>query len=154
MALQIRTFLHKIMNTKISPYFIVTLILAVLIINFFFAAKVKESCDTSETLFTSVNIKSAGDLKYVGFDLNKQNLTFGTLSPGSSSTKVVTMEYSKQAITYVWAEGDLSSWVIISPKKFEIMPNTSQDVSFTILAPITAKEGEYNGKIVFCYRDK
>lgn len=142
------------MKIKISPYFILTLVLAALIITLLFTAKVKKGCDTVETLFTSVTVKSAGDLKYVGFDLNKQNLTFGTLSPGGSSARTVTTQYSKPAITYVWAEGNISSWVIISPKKFEIMPNTSQEVSFALLAPITAKEGEYNGKIVFCYQDK
>lgn len=153
MAIQIPS-LPKIMKTKISPYFILTLILAAVIINLFFAAKVEEGCDTVETLLASVKVKSAGDLKYVGFDLNNQNLTFGTLSPGGSSTRAVTTHYSKEAITYVWTEGNISSWVIISPKKFEIMPNTSQDVSFTLLAPVTAKEGDYKGKVVFCYQDK
>lgn len=90
----------------------------------------------------------------MGFDLNKQNLTFGVLSPGTTAKRTASAEYTKNATGYVWAEGNISSWVIISPKKFEIEPRQKKEVSFTLLVPSTAKEGEYTGRVVFCYQDK
>ena len=105
-------------------------------------------------VLTSVQVKPSEGRNYIGLDINKQNLTFGTLLPGAMSKKTVSVEYTKDATTYVWAEGNFSSWVIISPKKFEIVSGQKKEVTFTLLVPITAKEGEYNGKIVFCYQDQ
>ncbi len=136
-----------------SPYFILTIALAAVILTIIFTAKTEERCDTVKMVLTSVQVKSEGR-NYIGFDLNKQNLTFGTLSPGSISRRVVTSEYNKDATTYVWTEGNFSSWVAVSPRKFETFPNISQEVVFTVLVPLNAKAGEYNGKVVFCYQDK
>ncbi|MDP3699001.1 MAG: hypothetical protein Q8R47_05430 [Nanoarchaeota archaeon] len=144
---------NKIYN-KISPYFLLSVALAAIIITLFFTAKIKEGCDTTETLLTSVKVKLSEGRKYVGFDMNRQNLTFGILTPGAMSKKTVSVEYTKNATTYVWAEGNASSWTIISPKNFEISPGSKQEVTFTLLVPSTAKEGEYNGRVVFCYQDK
>ena len=136
-----------------SPYFILTIALAAIIITLIFTAKTEEHCDTVKTILTSVQIKSESR-NYMGFDLNKQNLTFGTLSPGATAKKPVSTEYTKKATVYVWAEGNISSWVIISPHKFEIKPEEKKEVTFTLLVPSTAKEGDYDGRIVFCYQDK
>ena len=136
-----------------SPYFILTIALAAIIITLIFTAKTEEHCDTVKTILTSVQIKSESR-NYMGFDLNKQNLTFGTLSPGATAKRITSTEYTKNATVYVWPEGNLSSWILISPKQFEIVPEKRKEVTFTLLVPITAKGGEYNGKIVFCYMDK
>ena len=142
------------MENKLSPYLVLSIALAAIIIALLFTAKIKEGCDTTETLLTSVKVKSSEGRKYVGFDINRQNLTFGILTPGAMSKKTVSVEYTKNATTYVWAEGNFSSWVIISPKKFEIEPQQKREVAFTLLVPAAAKEGEYTGKILFCYQDK
>ncbi len=142
------------MKKKLSPYFVLTVVLAAIILTVILTAKTEEACDTVDTLLTSVQIKPSEGRSYMGFDINKQNLTFGTLLPGAMSKKTVSVEYSKNATVYVWAEGDFSSWIIISPKKFEIEPGQKKEIKFTSFVPITAKEGEYNGKIVFCYQDK
>ncbi len=141
------------MKKRLSPYFVISVVLAAVIIILIITAKTDDICDTVKTIATSVNIKPSEDRKYVGFDLNKQNLTFGTLSPGSMARRTVSSEYTKDATVYVWAEGDFPSWIIISPKKFKTAPDLPQEVVFTVLAPITAKEGEYEGKVVFCYQD-
>ncbi|MEK6939399.1 MAG: hypothetical protein AABX31_01605 [Nanoarchaeota archaeon] len=142
------------MKKPISPYFILTIALTAIILTIIFTVKTEESCDTVKTVLTSVNIKPSEGRNYMGFDLNKHNLTFGTLSPGGTARRTASSEYTKDAITHVWAEGDFSSWIIISPKTFEIKPGQKQEVVFTLLIPATAKEGEYGGRIVFCYQDK
>ena len=139
---------------KISPYAMITFALAAIILTIFLSTKSNNSCDTVKTLLTSVKIKPHEGRAYLGFNINKQNLTFGTLNPGTSSKKTVFTEYTKNATTYVWVEGNFSSWVIISPKKFEIEPNQQKEVTFTLFAPVTAKPGEYEGKVIFCYQDK
>lgn len=141
------------MMKQISPYFMISIALAAVIMILILTPKTASDCDTVKVITTSVNVKASEGHKYVGFDLNKQNLTFGTLSPGAMSRRTASSEYTKDAITYVWAEGDFSSWIIISPKQFETIPDAQQEVVFTVVVPLTAPEGEYDGKIVFCYRD-
>ena len=141
------------MKKRLSPYLVISVVLAAVIVILILTAKTADICDTVKTIATSVNIKPSDGRRYMGFDLNKQNLTFGTLSPGSMAKRTVSSEYTKNATAYVWAEGDFPSWIIISPKKFKTTPDIPQEVVFTVLAPITAKEGEYDGRIVFCYQD-
>ena len=136
-----------------SPYFILTIALAAVILTLIFTAKTEEGCDVVKTILTSVQIKPS-EGNYMGFDLNKQNLTFGTLSSGTTAKRVTSTEYTRNATVYVWPEGNFSSWIIISPKQFEIIPGQRKEVAFTLLVPVTAQEGEYNGKIVFCYVNK
>ena len=140
------------MKERPSPYFVLSLVLAAVIVTLILTTKTNHSCDTMESIATSVKVKLSEDRKYIGFDLNKQNLTFGTLSPGAIGKRTVSSEYTKNATTYIWAEGDFSPWIIISPKQFETVPNISQEVVFTLLVPLTAQEGEYKGKIIFCYQ--
>ena len=142
-----------ITNRKLSPYFILSLVLAAIIIVLTLTKNTDPSCDSMKTIPTSVKVKLSEDLKYVGFDLNKQNLTFGTLSPGAMSKRTASSEYNKNATTYIWAEGDFSSWVIISPKQFKTISQIPQEVVFTVLVPSTTQEREYKGKIIFCYQD-
>lgn len=142
------------MKKPLSPYLILTVVLAAIIVTLVLTAKTEDSCDTVKTILASVKVKPPEGRKYIGFDLNKHNLTFGTLTPGAMAKKTVSAEYTKNATAYVWAEGNISSWVIISPKRFELLSNTSQDVTFMLMVPVTAQEGEYDGKIVFCYQDK
>ncbi len=137
-----------------SPYFMLTIALAAIILTIIFTSKVEEGCDTVKTLFTSINIKSADGYQHVGFDLNKHNLTFGTLSPGGVSERTVSTGYTKNATLHVWAEGDFSSWVTITPKKLEIGPGQNKDVKFAAHVPLLVKEGEYTGTVFFCYQDK
>ncbi|MDO8510770.1 MAG: hypothetical protein Q7S55_01245 [Nanoarchaeota archaeon] len=142
------------MKKRLSPYFVLSIMLAAIIVTLIFTTKIDYGCDTVKTILTSVKVKPPEGRKYVGFDLNKQNLTFGTLSPGAMAERTASSEYSKNATAYVWVEGDLSSWIIISPKKFETTPAVPQEIVFTALVPSTAREGEYNGKVVFCYQDR
>lgn len=142
------------MNKKISPYLILSMALTAIIVTLIFTVKTEKSCDTVETVLTSVQVKPSDGRNYMGFDINKQNLTFGVLSPGAMATKTVSAQYTNPATLYVWAEGDFPSWIIISPKTLEIEPQQKKEVKFTLLVPITAKEGEYSGKIIFCYQDK
>lgn len=141
------------MKKSLSPYFVLSIAFAAIIVTLIFTAKTDYSCDTVKTLLTSVNVKPSEGRTYVGFDLNKQNLTFGTLSPGAMGRRTVSSEYTKNATAYVWAEGDFPSWTIISPKQFETTPNAPQEIVFTVLVPLTAQKGEHAGKIVFCYQD-
>jgi len=141
------------MKKSLSPYFVLTIVLTAIIITLIFTTKTDQNCDTVKTIAASVKVKPFDSRKYVGFDLNKQNLTFGTLSPGAMAERRASSEYTKDATAYVWAEGDFPSWIIISPKQFETTPAVPQEIVFTVLVPLTAQEGEYNGKIVFCYQD-
>ena len=142
------------MKKRLSPYFVLSVALAAIIVTLIFTTKPDPGCDTVKTILTSVKVKPSEGRNYVGFDLNKQNLTFGTLSPGAMAERTASSEYSKNATAYVWAEGDFPSWIIISPKKFETTPDAPQEVIFTALIPLTAREGEYGGRIVFCYQDR
>lgn len=141
------------MKKKISPYLVLTIALAAIIVALLLTEKTENSCDVVKTILTSVKVKSSDGRKHIGFDLNKQNLTFGTVSPGAMSKRTASSEYTKNATAYVWAEGDFPSWIIISPRQFETTPHVPQEVVFTVLVPLTAQEGEYGGKIIFCYQD-
>ena len=73
------------MKKSVSPYFVFTLVLIAILIVLFSMEKREKACDTVKTLLTSIIVKSSDGFRHIGFDLNKQNLTFGTLSPGSVS---------------------------------------------------------------------
>src|SRR3989344_8339605 len=113
----------KILKKRLSPYFVLSIALAAIIVTLIFTTKTDYNCDTVKTILTSVKVKPSEGRKYVGFDLNKQNLTFGTLSPGAMAKRTVSSEYTKNATAYVWAEGDFPTWIIISPKKFKTTPD-------------------------------
>ncbi|GEM_PF-2820780 len=131
---------------------IIIIILIVLTLKTYLAAN--NSCDTLDSVATSVVVKYPRGGDYIGFNVNKQNVTFGTISPGATVKRSAFANYTKDATVLVWAEGDFPSWIIISPKKFEILPNHKKEVFFTLLVPFTAKERQYKGRIVFCYQDK
>src|SRR3989338_2324911 len=142
------------MKKSVSPYFVFTLVLIAILIVLFSMEKREKACDTVKTLLTSIIVKSSDGFRHIGFDLNKQNLTFGTLSPGSVSERAVSLEYTKNAKLYVWAEGNFPSWIDISPRQLEIGPEENKEIKFAAHVPFLVKEGEYNGKIVFCYQDQ
>jgi len=142
------------MKKKISPYLVVSIVLAAALLTLPPSLQTPNDCDTTDVLPASAEVRNPDGRSYIGFDLNGQNLTFGILSPGAMAKRSAFAEYTKAATVYVWPEGGLSSWLIISPKKFDLDPSQKQEVSFTLLVPDTAKEGKYNSMVVFCYQDK
>jgi len=142
------------MKKGISPYLVLSVVLLAIVLSIIFSAETEEPCEVVKTIHTSAIVDRSSGGRHIGFDLNKQNLTFGTLSPGATSGRAASVGYSKNATVYVWAEGNFSSWILISPNKFEIEPTRNQEVKFTLHVPHLAKAGEFNGEIVFCYQDR
>ena len=130
---------------------IIVFVLIIFSVTLFFYQQ--KSCDTMDFTDASIEVLN-GDYKSIGFNLNQESLTFGTVSSGSIVERSMYANYSQKAKVKVLIEGDLSSWIIIKPQKFKIEPGKTEEVKFTVNVPLTAETGNYSGKVVFCYLDQ
>ncbi|MBU1976938.1 MAG: hypothetical protein KKA62_03230 [Nanoarchaeota archaeon] len=113
-------------------------------------------CNHFDYLNTSLQVETE-ERKLVGFNLDKDSVTLGTVSTGAIAERAVFSEYSKKATARVWLEGedkDFISWTSITPNKFKVIPNEKQEVKIKAQVPDDAKVGNYTAKIIFCYNNK
>ncbi len=107
-------------------------------------------CDKIESLNAFVQVARM-DRSSIGFDLDRQNLTFGKISPGAVAERVVYLKYSEEAEVKVWMKGDLEPWTTIEPNELKVLPEVQESIKFTVTVPESAATGDYSGKAFFCY---
>lgn len=80
--------------------------------------------------------------RIVGFNVDPDKIAFGTLSPGTMSTRQITINSS--TLGCIQLKGELADWVTTKPKCFK----RDEQINVTARIPITAKEGNYTGKLL------
>ncbi|MEK6969265.1 MAG: hypothetical protein AABW48_02450 [Nanoarchaeota archaeon] len=110
-------------------------------------------CSTIDTVDSIVTVKTA-ELPIVGLNTDTDGLKFGVVSPTASVKRTIKVAYTKPAAVNIQMDGDLQPWVAINPAEFEIEPNQTITVEFIVSIPEEAADGNYTGKVLFCYKDE
>jgi hypothetical protein len=142
----------KIAKNDLKQKLIVVLVIAVLV-SVVFMYKNQPKCDTVDSVSTSIFIKT-GNRMHIGFNLDRESLTFGTVSPDGISKRSMYANYTNDATVTVWVEGDIAPYVLIRPQEFDITPGKIEEVQFTANMPEDIEDGNYTGRVIYCYKDK
>ena len=110
-------------------------------------------CSTIDTIDSIITVKE-NELPIVGLNTDTDSLKFGVVSPAASVKRTIKVAYTKTAAVNIQMEGDLQSWVSINPAEFDIEPGRIKTVEFIAAIPVDALNGNYTGKVIFCYKDK
>lgn len=83
-----------------------------------------------------------------GFDLNKTALTFGAIIPGSSATRIISMEnnYEFPMEVFIYGKGEVRQFII--PGREVIGAGEKRKIGVTVRAADNAKFGNYTGKVL------
>ena len=111
-------------------------------------------CDTIEEIDASLTVKVLPERLLLGFNADKNNLKFGSVSPGIAAKRKVYAQYSKDVAVQVFMKGDLAPWTVIEPSLFNLSGKEIKEVFFEVLVPLNAAEGDYTGKAMFCFTEK
>ncbi len=91
----------------------------------------------------------------LGFNLDKDKVYFGKVTPENSGTRDVILEHSYNSSLRVklFKDGEISNWVSIGTNDFLLNPSEKKNVPLTVTVPENTQFGNYTGtlKIVFYY---
>lgn len=84
---------------------------------------------------------------YVGFNIDTDAIYFGTVTPGGSSERIVTINNTEQYSTRVriLTGGDLAQWVSASENNFRINPLEERNITLKVKVPANTSYGNYTG---------
>jgi hypothetical protein len=90
----------------------------------------------------------------VGFDLNKNELTFGSMQPGGSASRALTLEntFNREIIITLNAEGNIKDYLIASENDFILKPNEKKNITITAFSYKNQSYGNYTGKINIIFK--
>lgn len=97
-----------------------------------------------------VNTKSS---QYWGMDTSKDHLAFGGMSLGSTIKRSMTVKHKEKAIVDVRLSGNIASFVEADPAIFTIDDGQEQQVDFYFSPPYGTPQGDYNGHVVYCFKN-
>lgn len=109
-------------------------------------------CSAIDTVDSIITVKKA-ELPIVGLNTDTDSLKFGVVSPTASVKRIIKVAYTKPAAVNIQMDGDLQPWVAITPAEFDIEPNQTITVEFIASVPEDAADGNYTGKVIFCYKE-
>ena len=75
-------------------------------------------------------------------------------SSGVMSRRSVNVEHDHDAHVTVRIESTFAPWVFIDPQEFDIKGQETKEVSFETNVPLFTPNGNYSGKVIFCFKDK
>ena len=86
---------------------------------------------------------------YVGFNLDTDKLYFGTVMPGGSAKRSISIfhNYTYPVKVKIFIQGYISNWVKADKTEFTVQPNEKLDVPFNVYVPKETPYGNYTGKI-------
>ena len=137
-------------NKKIIITIAVVLVVMVLVLTY---ENWSSPCAHWQIVNSSVTVRTIPNRAYFGMTTERDSLKFGGASPGTDVTRSIFVGYTKDTTVTIRMLGDLAPWTIIRPQKFESLPHNNTQVSFTVMVPSWAKDGNYTGKAEFCFSD-
>jgi len=90
----------------------------------------------------------------IGFAATSGYLNFGTVARGTGSASRfvnVINNGEKPVLLRVVVSGDLKQWTQITPSQQLLQPNSTEMISFAVVAPVDAAYGNYTGTAKFIY---
>ncbi len=98
-----------------------------------------------------VNTKAA---KYWGMNTDKDHLAFGGTSLGNTIKRSMMVKHNTKADVEVRLAGDIAPFVKAEPTVFSIVDGQEQQVDFYFAPRYNAVQGEYTGKVIYCFKDE
>jgi len=89
--------------------------------------------------------------KYIGINLDTDKVYFGTITPGNTGTRGVTLTSGEERFVIITTSGDAGEWITTTRKTFTITRGEEKAIPFTITIPPDAPNGEYNATIHFTF---
>lgn len=134
------------------------LIIFIIIMSAVIYYELSSGCDAVDFVNMSLGVKS-GSGSYIGLNGDTDSLKFGKVSPGSEARKFIKVKYAQDADVEIAAESNaegsnFASWVTITPNLFELKAGEEKEVTFQASVPEDALDGNYEGEVVLCYKEK
>ena len=85
-----------------------------------------------------------------GFDLNPNELTFGQTTPNNSLSRAITItnNFDKPKKFRIKVSGEIKEYIIISENDFQLNPNESKNVTFSVYSTNLEEPKKYSGEII------
>ena len=89
--------------------------------------------------------------KTVGFDLDREVLTFGRIIPGGSAVRGVNIDnnYNFSILIKAYASKNIADYIDINQEHLMLEPLEKKKIPVTVSLPANMSLGEYSGKMVF-----
>lgn len=87
---------------------------------------------------------------YVGFNLDTDKLYFGTVSPGGTGQRSMSLQSNEDFFVKVSVDGPLDGWLSPDEWSFMLTP-PGREVQFTIIVPENTSVGNYTSTIDFIF---
>ena len=110
-------------------------------------------CSQVRYIESSLEVRSTGGKSFIGLNTDQDALKFGGISAGGSVIRSVEVINTKKSQAAVFMEGELAGWVEITPNKLELEENEPQSVFFKVSVPEYAFDGNYTGRVKFCFKE-
>lgn len=140
------------MNSKSKKLIVIVLILIIIImatVTFINWSR----CSLIETIDASITVKDIGGRKLLGMNTDTDSLKFGAVSPGIEVKRIVKTQHSKDSSVTIISNGELSNWLKIEPEKFFLQSKETKEIQFILSVPLDATDGNYTGKVSFCFSE-
>jgi len=85
----------------------------------------------------------------VGFNLENDNLNFGTVIPSGVATRYIVLSSEKPVRVFIFFEGDMKQWVSVE-NNFILEGNKT--LEFVANIPANTKPGDYTGKAIIIFK--
>ena len=87
-----------------------------------------------------------------GVGLDSEKLNFGMITPGSSSTKKLTLQpYASEVFVHITMSPEINDSVDVNKNDFVLPPNTAEELSFYLVKTNSLEYGNYSGLVYISY---
>ena len=87
-----------------------------------------------------------------GIGLDREKLNFGMITPGSSSTKKLTLQpYASEVFVHITMSPEINDSVDVNKNDFVLLPNTTKELSFYLVKTNSLEYGNYSGLVYISY---
>ncbi|TAL62310.1 MAG: hypothetical protein EPN88_13420 [Bacteroidetes bacterium] len=131
-----------------KPKVILLTIAAILIIGSIWIFYLAYNID--EVKIINASASYAANENVIGFNLAKEELTFGTMGPNTLTDRAIFINSGRNYSTKVTirTNGNLSQYLTFSKNSFILDPNETKKISAYVTFPNAARSGEYKAKVI------
>jgi hypothetical protein len=91
---------------------------------------------------------------YFGLNANPGEINFGTVIPGTTGERSITLENnsSKTLKVIIILDGPISDWIYVPEKSLIMEPNSRRNITFQVNPGSSANFGAYTGQAKFIFK--
>ncbi len=88
----------------------------------------------------------------MGLNTDTDALRFGSLKPGTGSSRFVKVVSKESSWVTIQVKGNLASWVWVSNESFFLNKGDMDEIRIKVDVPDSVEDGNYTGKVIFIFR--